>query len=341
MKIKKVNFKKHPYFIPLSVFLLICWFVFESLLSFKIKLKDNLTFIVNPNDGFKKISLNLYKQRFIINPYLFQIYVLFNGTYRTLKAGEYSFNSPINLKEVAFELHDGQDNFTNIPEGFNIFQIEEKLHRKGILSSSDSILKYVIGDFQDNGFLFLKDLDPKKSLEGFLFPDSYTFLKNTPSKEILITMLNNFDNHVYKEYFLQTNSKDFYDKLILASILEKEILDKPERQLGADVFLKRLEDNMRLQADASLCYIRYVLAQKNVSCSPIAPLKWSLSRYNVYKYNGLPPTPICNPGTESLFSFVHPFPNKYYYYIADPQTGKTIFAETLKEHNQNIQKYLR
>ncbi len=341
MKIKKINWSKHPYIIPLALFFLIAWFVFETLLSYHVNLKTNKAFIVNPEDGFRTISKNLYEQKFIINQYLFEVYVLFNGNYRQLKAGEYTFALPVSIKEIAYELYDGQDNFTSVPEGFNIYQLETKLHKKHILAPDDSILKYKIGDFQENGFVFLKDLDPKKSLEGFLFPDSYVFLRNTPSKKILTTMLENFNNKVYKQYFLQTSSKDFYNDLILASILEKEILDKPERQLGADVFLKRLHDGMRLQTDASLCYIRYLNAQSDTSCSPVAPLKLSSSPYNVYKYDGLPPTPICNPSTESLFAFVHPKANDYYYYIADPKTGKTIFAKTLEEHNQNIRKYLR
>jgi len=341
MKIKKINWKKHPFFIPASVILLISWFIYEALLSYPLKLKNKEPFIVKPDDGFIQISNNLHKQGFITNPVLFEAYVLFNSTFSKLKAGEYEFSSPTNIKEIAYELFDGQDNFTSVPEGFNIYQLETKLHKKHILNPNDSILKYTIGDFQNNGFTFLNGLDPKKTLEGFLFPDSYVFLRGTPSKEILITMLDNFNAKVYTKYFLQTNPKDFYDTLILASILEKEILDKPERQLGADVFLKRLDAKMRLQTDASLCYIRYLNAQSDTSCSPVAPLKWSTSKYNVYKYNGLPPTPICNPSTESLFAFVHPTPNKYYYYIADPKTGKTIFAETLKEHNSNIQKYLR
>jgi len=341
MKIKKINWKKHLFFIPVSLFLLICWFIYEALLSYPLKLKNTDTFIIKPDDGFIQISNNLYKQKFITNPLLFEAYVLFNGTFSKLKAGEYEFSSPLNIKAVAYELFDGQDNFTSIPEGFNIYQIETKLHKKHILNLDDSILSYTIGDFQNNGFTFLNGLDPKKSLEGFLFPDSYVFLRGTSSKEILITMLDNFNTKVYTKYFLQTKPGDFYNTLILASILEKEILDKPERQLGADVFLKRLDSGMRLQTDASLCYIRYLSAQSDTSCSPIAPLKWSTSPYNVYKYNGLPPTPICNPSTESLLAFVHPIPNKYYYYIADPKTGKTIFAETLKEHNQNIRKYLR
>jgi UPF0755 protein len=243
------------------------------LLSYPVKISANQVFNVDPKDGFIDISNKLYKEKIIINPVLFEIYVLFNGSFSKLKPGEYTFTSPVNIKDVAYELYDGQDNFTSVPEGFNIFQLETKLHKKHILKSGDSILKYTVKDFQDQGFTFLDDLDPNKSLEGFLFPDSYVFLKGTSSKEILITMLDNFNTKVYKQYFLQTSSKDFYDDLILASILEKEILDKEERQLGADVFLKRLEAKMRLQADACLCYIRYLSAQSDTSCSPIAPLK--------------------------------------------------------------------
>jgi len=339
------NFLKHHYIIPLALGLLIIYFLFNALLSYPINLSDSQTFIVNPNDGFIEISNNLYKEKLIINPILFDIYVLFNGTYNKLKAGEYTFTSTINIKEIAEHLYKGQNDFIVIPEGFNIFQIDAKLHQEHILDNNDSILQYTIGDFQNNNFKFLQELDPQKSLEGFLFPDSYVFIQNTPSKTIINIMLENFNTKVYKKYFLQTNPKDFYSNLILASILEKEILDDQEKQLGADILLRRLQNNIRLQTDAVLCYIEFLNNKDKTSetlCqNNILYLKSINSAYNIYKYNGLPPTPICNPGISSIFAILHPIQNNFYYYITDPITKKTIFAKTLKEHNQNIQKYLK
>ncbi len=327
-------------FIILALVFILLYFTWTSFLNFRMNL-DKGDIIIYPNDGFIEIGRNLYREKIIINPVLFDWYVLFNGAFNKLKPGEYQFDSPMSLKEVVNILVKGQNNYLVIPEGYNLFQIETLLKTNNILSDNDSILSYKVTDFQGvfEKYPFLRIAPLDASLEGFLFPDSYIFLKNTPSRDIILAMLDNFNYKVANQF---TADDNFYRNLIIASILEKEIPDVGERKIAADILLRRLKSGIPLGADATLCYLKTLYYQKNVACYPInSQLKNNESPYNTYKYRGLPPTPICNPGLRSIEAAFNPEPNEFWYYLSDPLTQNTIFSKTLEEHNKNIQKYLR
>jgi len=126
--------------------------------------------------------------------------------------------------------------------------------------------------------------------------------------------------------------------MILASIVEKEVLDiNDERAIVAGILLKREQAGMYLQVDSTLCYIKEKLV-----CKEVIPSDKELnSPYNTYKNKGFPPGPISNPGLSAIKVALFPKSSKYWYFISDPETGGTVFAQTLDEHTQNIVKCLR
>ena len=166
------------------------------------------------------------------------------------------------------------------------------------------------------------------SLEGFLFPDTYRFSKDASIKEIVERMLKRFET---KNPDLIKN-KDFYKVLTLASILEEEVLPK-DMPTAAGVLWNRLELDMPLQVDATLVY----KLGRPIERTDISSLN---SPYNTYRYNGLPPTPISNPGLVSINAALNPQKSNYLYYLSKPLDKTTIFSETLEEHNLAKAKYL-
>jgi len=215
-------------------------------------------------------------------------------------------------------------------EGYSAKQIDQLLVTAGIVREEGSIAGFDISRFRDN-YWFLKDA---QGVEGFLFPDTYEFYLDSTPEVVVEKFLDNFEE---KTKTLFMTREGVYERVILASLVEKEVPDQSDdRRLVAGLFLERIKEGMRLQIDATLCYSR-----EQSTCDVRTEDKKIESPYNTYLYAGLPPGPISNPGISALRAALSPRVSDYRYYISDPRTKKTIFAKTLDEHNQNIVKYLR
>jgi UPF0755 protein len=138
---------------------------------------------------------------------------------------------------------------------------------------------------------------------------------------------------------LDRDAGNFSRNLILASLLEREVSDFKDRQIVAGILLKRLGVGMPLQVDATICYIKKSEGQED--CYPLQPADFKKdSPYNTYVNRGLPAGPIGNPGRAAIEAAMSPQKSAYWYYLSDPETGKTIFSETLDTHAANRVKYL-
>ena len=164
-------------------------------------------------------------------------------------------------------------------------------------------------------------------LEGYLFPDKYAFANTVSTEDVLKTLVNNFQTKV--------GVKDTYEDIIVASMVEREGYTSSDRPMIADIIKRRLEEGWLLQIDATLLY-----PEKDWKHTITDVDKQKENPYNTYKYPGLPPTPICNPGLSAINATRNPESNSYYFYIHDPQ-GNIHYAKTLVEHNSNVQKHLR
>jgi UPF0755 protein len=164
-------------------------------------------------------------------------------------------------------------------------------------------------------------------LEGFLFPDKYSFPKTITTQEVIIKMVENFKQRVEEEYT--------YEDIILASIVEREGYNSNDRPIIAGIILKRFEEGWLLQTDATLLY-----PIKDWEHTITPQDKEDDNPYNTYKNIGLPPTPICNPGLQSIEAVWNPEETDYYFYIHD-KDGNAHYAETLEQHNENVNEYLK
>ena len=211
-----------------------------------------------------------------------------------------------------------------IPEGSNIYEIDAILADALVIQRGD-----------------LVDSPDSRNLEGMLFPDTYQFFPGSGVEDVIQKFLATFK--IKAEPMLALDQKNFENNLIIASILEKEVLGVTDQEIVAGILKKRIAAGIPIDIDATLCYMKL---QENptstAGCYPITVAdKQTKSPYNSYLYGGLPPTPIGNPGLQAITAALHPAPSSYWYYLSDPKTGKTIYAATLAGQVANQKKYLK
>lgn len=294
-------------------------------------------FVVKPGDGLRTIATGLNRAQLIKSERVFQLLNLFSGSAHRLKPGRYQISPSWGAPRIRQLLVAGPPVVTvTIAEGETLGDIDQKLSGLGIIGNEELInfswqhLKYL--------YPFLKDA---RSLEGFLFPDTYRFAQFSPVDIIVKEFLNNFKDKVWP--ILAKSQQSYYNKLVVASLLEKEMPSGRERALVAGIIEKRLRLAMPLQVDASVTYDK--CQRRFLTCDARTRKIYRRdltkdSRYNTYRYLGLPPTPIANPGVDAIQAALRPVTSPYLYYLSDQETGKTIFAVTLDEHNDNRVKYL-
>jgi UPF0755 protein len=272
---------------------------------------------------------------------------------RSLEAGEYLFEKPANLMDVQKRLARGDVYFHTVvvPEGFTMFDIARAVETAG-LGPAEDFLKVAQSDTA-----LIADLAPgAPSLEGYLFPDTYEFSRMQTMHDMAAAMVKQFRQVAHQIGLIQvppseaagsasvspgTSSSigtDLERTVIMASIVEKETAVGEERPLVASVYYNRLEKKIALDADPSIIYAE--LLEGSYSGALHHNDMHFNSRYNTYKYAGLPPGPIGNPGKSALEAAMHPAQSDYYYFVADA-AGHHRFARTIEEHNNNVAAYRR
>jgi UPF0755 protein len=186
----------------------------------------------------------------------------------------------------------------------------------------------------------VSDIDPQaKSLEGYLFPDTYQFTRTQTMTDIVATMVKRFKQEAKAIGLLATPDPEQVHRLVtMASIVEKETGAPEERPLVASVYYNRMAQKMGFQADPSVIYAAMLAGRWNGVIHQ-SDLQFD-SPYNTYKHAGLPPGPICNPGRASLEAALHPADTNYLYFVSD-NNGHHRFARSLEEHARNVAAYRR
>ena len=264
---------------------------------------------------------------------------------RFLKAGEYLFEKSATSLDVHRRLAHGDVYFHTvvIPEGYNMFDIAQAIQNAG-LGSSEEFLKVATSDTA-----LIADLAPEaKTLEGYLFPNTYEFTRMQTMQELAAAMVKQF-RQVAREIGLTTDlqdnlqakgaqKNDLQQTVILASIIEKETAAAEERPLVASVYHNRMTQHVALQADPSVIYAE-LLQGTYAGALHHADMQFN-SAYNTYTHPGLPPGPIGNPGKTSLEAAMHPADTDYFYFVSNGN-GHHRFARSLEEHNRNVTAYRR
>ncbi len=262
-------------------------------------------------------------------------FILWHRIHRkqSLKAGEYLFDKTARTLDVYNRLVRG-DIYVHtvvIPEGFTMFDIAQAVQDAGLGSSRE-----FLAVAQSNTEL-ISDLAPDaKTLEGYLFPNTYEFTRTQSMKDIAAAMVKQF-RQVAEQIALNASGQNAYVQktVTMASIIEKETAVPEERSVVASVYYNRLARNIALQADPSVIYAE-LLNGNYAGALHHSDMQFQ-SAYNTYTHSGLPPGPIGNPGRNSLEAALHPAQTDYYYFVSDGN-GHHRFSRSLEEHNQNVAK---
>lgn len=281
------------------------------------------TIITIPHGAHLKLIADTLEEKHIVRSSVWLTnFVILIGRPENVTEGDYFFPEKENAFTVAGRIIHGDFKITptkvTIPEGSSIFDIAD-------------IVKNKFKQFNVHGFLALA-----KNKEGYLFPDTYFFMPSLEATDVVRILSENFNEKIKTvEPDIATFGRSLSDVITMASILEGEARLSETRQIVAGILWKRLDEKMLLQVDSTFQYI-------NGKTSAELTLKDLAidSLYNTYKYRGLPPTPISNPGLDAIYDAVHPKQSPYYFFLTD-KNGVMHYARTLVEHQANKKKYLR
>jgi UPF0755 protein len=296
-----------------------------------VLIKEDTIFQVKEEENWPDIINNLQQQNIISKTNGLNFYISFRKL--SPKAAKYNITSNMNtdqvIKMIARGLLVKPEVTITIPEGSDIYTIGDILE-SGLKFSREDFVK-ATENFDTTQYEFIEN----KSLQGYLYPDTYRFFDDSNAEAVIIKMLNNFQKKALPS--LKNNDKlSSYEVLILASIVEKEVPKFDDRKIVAGIFMNRLNDGMKLQSDATVNFI----TQSGRSQSTLEDLKIE-SPYNTYQVTGLPPGPITNPSVDAIKSVVEYQPNDYYFFLTSRDNPpQTIFSKTFEEHIQAKRKYL-
>lgn len=275
---------------------------------------------------------NILKEESIIsNKRTFTMAVKSLGHEKNIPAGRYVLHNALNNRAIINQLVYGVPSLKSITvlEGWTIYQIANELERE-LKISKKSFLRLC----NDQRVIKLFNLEGN-SLEGYLFPDTYTFAEGVDPYLVLTRMVNEFINNITKSMEVQAQEMNMslLEVITLASIIEGEAIYDSERAIISAVYHNRLKRGMKLQADPTIQYI--------IDDGPRRLLNNDLkieSKYNTYLYRGLPPGPINNPGKESIIAALYPSVNEYLYFVARGD-GYHTFSTNEKDHNKAKKKF--
>lgn len=312
----------------LAAVVFVLWFYWAALLP--LDPGGTKFVLLHPGWSARHIAQELQREGIVRSADAFLIVHYAKGK-GSLKAGEYKFDAPATAAQVLDRLSRG-DVFARVvvvPEGYNMYDIAAVVEQAGL----GPVAEFVSAAKSDTSLVY--DIDPQaQSLEGYLFPDTYQFTRIDTVHDIAAAMVHRFRHAAQKIGLL--GQPDIHRIVTMASIVEKETAVPGERARVASVYYNRLDNNMALGADPTVIYGALVAGRYRGTIYQ-SDLQFD-SPYNTYKYVGLPPGPIANPGVASLQAAMHPEQSEFLYFVSD-NNGHHRFSRTLEEHAKNVAAY--
>ncbi len=296
------------------------WFIND--IRRPLPLTSAITLELSSGRGIRSLSAILKDKGLVRHPLIVRLSARIYGYDTRLKAGEYRLEPGMSLLDVLEKISDGKVilHRLTLPEGLTSAQMLQLIADNPLLSGNITELP----------------------AEGEMLPETYSFHKGTPRNQIIRNAKSAMQKALQETWQNRAEGlplNSLQELLILASIIEKETAVSSERGKVASVFINRLNKNMLLQTDPTVIYaltqgkkeLGRSLKRKDLSVD---------SPFNTYKYAGLPPAPICNPGLKALKAAAHPEDTPYFYFVADGNGGHR-FAKSLSEHNRNVKNWLK
>lgn len=294
--------------------------------------KDPTTTIIEIKHGMtlRQMATQLAARKLIRSPLGFRL--MARDSWNRVQAGEYELSPSMLPAEILKKINSGEtvNHPVTVPEGYRITEIAALFAQKGLVNKENFIRLTHNKEFIESLGIHTK------SLEGYLFPETYQFSKSDGERVIIQTMVDTFKKRVLTPEYLQRTAAlnfDINEAITLASLIEKETGQDTERKLISSVFHNRLKKNMLLQTDPSVIYALEDfdgnIRKKDLSIDSI---------YNTYKYSGLPPGPIANPGIKSALAAIYPAQTDYLYFVSK-NDGSHQFSTNLADHNHAVSRY--
>lgn len=305
----------------LAVTIAILWFALSA--RAPDKFPSGIVIEIPYGSSVGEIARTLLERDLIRSPLAFTLLARLSGVDTTIAAGTYRFEEPLTLfallEKLSSARHDIERLRITIPEGTSV-------------AGMGRAFAVVLPEFDAAEFEELA-----KTKEGYLFPDTYFFFSNATSGPVIGELESTFrtKTDALKGEAVVTG-KNWSDIIIMASIIEEEAAKPEDRRIVSGILWKRMEKRMALGVDAPFAYA----LGKNSATLTTDDLQNFDSPYNTYRYLGLPPTPITNPGLDAIDAALHPEASPYYYYLSD-KSGTIYYAKTFEEHKRNKEKYLR
>ena len=292
-----------------------------------------VNFDIPTGSNSRRIARRLIAEKLIRSEHAFRLVVRYRGIGKRLQAGTYVLRRNMSLSDILDEFEKGHVTLVSwtVPEGLTMVAIAVLWETNGFGTAAA-----FQEAFDAVGLLKRYGLEDK-TVEGYLFPNTYTFAKGTTAEKVVEIMLREFKKQWIEAFDEEARDlgRTQHEIVTLASIIEKEAQSESERPRIASVFHNRLKRGWRLQADPTVLYVlenpERLLTKADLGVD---------SPYNTYMYKSLPPGPIANPGIDSIIAALRPEKTKYLYFVAIGD-GKHHFSKTLSEHNRMVRKMRR
>lgn len=336
------------------------WFAYREIYQDEAYTVAPVTFEVMEGDNVGKLAERLKQKGIIRNVWFFQKYLSWKGMDKKISIGEFKVEKPVTVARIAMALSQPgvtERTITIIP-GWDLRDIADYFEKEGLISKADIFFTGVVGvpaheysltrqipklfqelDIYSPKIKVMADKPWSLSLEGYLAPDTYRIYKNAKVEDIIKKLLeernSQFTDKMYQD--IKSSGRTVHEMITMAGILEREVKGKEDKAKVADIFWRRHDVGMGLQADST---VHYAVGKKG-DVFTTKEDRESLNAWNTYKYPKLPPGPISNPSLESIMAAIYPTKNDYWYFLTTLDTGEVKYAQTLLEQNSNATKFLK
>jgi len=295
--------------------------------------KATALFEVAPDKTFREVAADLEEKSFIRHSLAIRILAKFQKKDRLVMAGEYELSPSMTPQQILDAMVEGKMVLkkVTVKEGSTLKEIGLLLESAGVVLSSD--FNVALQDAK-----LREDLKvPAESLEGYLFPETYRFPRNTPARKVIQMMRGQLDKAWNERWNLRLLELQLtkHQILTLASIIEKESGKIEELPYVSSVFHNRLNRSMRLQSDPTVIY-----GIPNFNGNLTKTDLQTPTAYNTYIIPGLPPGPIASPGANAIKAALYPATSEYLFFVGNGE-GEHVFSETLEQHNEAVNRFQR